>query len=562
MRIAGSLLIGGLSAAAIPASWDYVHFMAREGSPVLGVSFMWIFMPFVLPVDRLGHPQCMGHLGGRAGHRHRRGAAHMSSGLWVLVAILLAGLVLRMPIGFSMLAAGIGYLITKGQDVGLVAEQVGNGLYNSYVLLAVPLFVFAANIMNAGTVSERIFDFCRILVGRMRGGLAQVDILVSVIFSGMSGSAIADAAGPGLVTIRQMLKKPGYTRGFAGAVVVASATLGPIIPPSIPMVIYAMVSGASVGALFLGGVLPGFLMAAAMMVVVHLIAVKRNMPRDEPVPRSQWAGLVFRGALPLSMPIVLLGGIYSGAFTPTEAAAVAALHALILAAVVFRALTWRSFWGVVMESARGSAVITLILAGSFVLNYAFTAEGVPQGMAMWVDSMDLSKLQFFAAGEFDVSGAGLFSGCLGAAAGLRAHALARRQAAGRGSGALRCSRGAEHDDWPDHPTVRHAAVCHQSPDRHSDWRDDQRGLALPGDAAGTAAGHHLLSPNRAVAPADHGLRHRIENHATHSREHPASRCRPRHLAGPHLAARAARPQRRDGAQRHGDRHQRQLPHGA
>jgi tripartite ATP-independent transporter DctM subunit len=318
----------------------------------------------------------------------------MSSGLWVLVAILFAGLVLRMPIGFSMLAAGIGYLITKGQDVGLVAEQVGNGLYNSYVLLAVPLFVFAANIMNAGTVSERIFDFCRILVGRMRGGLAQVDILVSVIFSGMSGSAIADAAGPGLVTIRQMLKKPGYTRGFAGAVVVASATLGPIIPPSIPMVIYAMVSGASVGALFLGGVLPGFLMAAAMMVVVHLIAVKRNMPRDEPVPRSQWVGLVFRGALPLSMPIVLLGGIYSGAFTPTEAAAVAALHALILAAVVFRALTWRSFWGVVMESARGSAVITLILAGSFVLNYAFTAEGVPQGMAMWVDSMDLSKLQF------------------------------------------------------------------------------------------------------------------------------------------------------------------------
>jgi TRAP-type C4-dicarboxylate transport system permease large subunit len=115
------------------------------------------------------------------------------------------------------------------------------------------MFVFAANLMNAGTVSERIFDFCRVLVGRMRGGLAQVDILVSVVFSGMSGSAIADAAGPGLVTIRQMLAKPEYPRGFAGAVVVASATLGPIIPPSIPMVIYALVSGASVGALFLGG---------------------------------------------------------------------------------------------------------------------------------------------------------------------------------------------------------------------------------------------------------------------------------------------------------------------
>ena len=318
----------------------------------------------------------------------------MSTGILVLAGVLVFGMLLRMPIGFSMLAAGVAYLLVKGQDVGLVAEQVSNGLYNSYVLLAVPLFVFAANIMNAGTVSERIFDFCRILVGRFRGGLAQVDILVSVIFSGMSGSAIADAAGPGLVTIKQMLKKSEYTRGFAGAVVVASATLGPIIPPSIPMVIYALVSGASVGALFLGGVVPGFLMAGLMMGVVQIIAVKRNMPRDEPVPRSEWAGLIFRGALPLSMPIVLLGGIYSGAFTPTEAAAVAAFHALILAAFVFRALTWRSFWGVVMESTRGSAVITIILAGSFMLNYAFTAEGVPQAMAQWVDSMHLSQVKF------------------------------------------------------------------------------------------------------------------------------------------------------------------------
>jgi tripartite ATP-independent transporter DctM subunit len=318
----------------------------------------------------------------------------MMSPLALLVGVLVLGMLLRMPIGFSMLASGIAYLLVKGQDVGLVAEQVGNGLYNSYVLLAVPLFVFAANIMNAGTVSERIFDFCRILVGRMRGGLAQVDVLVSVIFSGMSGSAIADAAGPGLVTIRQMLKKPGYSRGFAGAVVVASATLGPIIPPSIPMVIYALVSGASVGALFLGGVVPGVLMAVLMMGVVHIIAVRRDMPRDDPVPRSAWAGLAFRGLLPLSMPIVLLGGIYSGVFTPTEAAAVAALHALILSTVFFRALTWRSFWGVVLESTRSSAVITIILAGSFILNYAFTAEGVPQAMAHWVEGMQLSQVKF------------------------------------------------------------------------------------------------------------------------------------------------------------------------
>ncbi len=317
----------------------------------------------------------------------------MNLALTILLLVLVSGMLLRMPIGFSMLASGVAYLLVKRQDIGLMAEQVGNGLYNSYVLLAVPLFVFAANIMNAGTVSERIFDFCRILVGRMRGGLAQVDILVSVVFSGMSGSAIADAAGPGLVTIRQMLKKPGYTRGFAAAVVVASATLGPIIPPSIPMVIYALVSGASVGALFLGGVVPGLLMAVLMMVVVHIMAVRRDMPRDEPVPRGEWPALLVRGILPLSMPIVLLGGIYSGAFTPTEAAAVAALHALLLA-LVFRALSWRSFWAVVLESARSSAVITIILAGSFILNYAFTAEGVPQAMASWAQGMQLSQVKF------------------------------------------------------------------------------------------------------------------------------------------------------------------------
>lgn len=318
----------------------------------------------------------------------------MSLPLIALCGVLVAGMLMRQPIGFSMIAAGIAYLVAKGQDLGLVAEQICNGLFNSYVLLAVPMFVFAANIMNAGTVSERIFDFCRILVGRLRGGLAQVDILVSVIFSGMSGSAIADAAGPGLVTIKAMLKKPEYTPGFAGAVVVASATLGPVIPPSIPMVIYALVSGASVGALFLGGVVPGVLMAVLMMVVVHVIATRRNMPRDDKVPLKEWPNILFRGALPLSMPIVLLGGIYSGIFTPTEAAAVASLHALILAGVVYRALSWGALYKVVLESARASAVITLILAGSFMLNYAFTAEGVPQAMGAWVDAMKLGPVPF------------------------------------------------------------------------------------------------------------------------------------------------------------------------
>jgi tripartite ATP-independent transporter DctM subunit len=176
--------------------------------------------------------------------------------------------------------------------------------------------------------------------------------------------------------------------------VVASATLGPIIPPSIPMVIYALVSGASVGALFLGGVVPGLLMAVVLMIAVHIIATRRKMPRDDRVRLRDYPQIFWRGALPLSLPIVLLTGIYTGVFTPTEAAGVAALHALLLAGVVYRALDWKTLYGVFLDSTRSSAIITMIIAGAFMLNYAFTSEGVPQALALWVDSMDLTQLQF------------------------------------------------------------------------------------------------------------------------------------------------------------------------
>ena len=331
----------------------------------------------------------------------------MSTALITLLAVLVGGMLLRAPIAFAMLTSGIAYLVVKGQDMGLAAEQVLNGLYNGYVLLAVPLFVFAANLMNAGSISERLFELSRVLVGRTRGGLAQVNVVVSVIFSGMSGSAIADAAGPGLVSIKQMLKKPAYTPGFAGAVVVASATIGPIIPPSIPMVIYALVSGTSVGALFLGGILPGLLMAALLMVGVYLIATKRNMPQDDPIAARDYPGILMRGFLPLTLPVVLLAGIYSGAFTPTEAAAVAALHALILSAGVYRAFTPKALFAVTLESLRASAVITMIIAAAYLLNYAFATEGIPGQLAQWVTGLHLSQLQFLLL----VNGVLLVLGC-------------------------------------------------------------------------------------------------------------------------------------------------------
>ncbi len=320
----------------------------------------------------------------------------MSVALTVLLLMLALTLVLRLPIGFGMLASGVAYLLVKRQDIGLVAEQVLNGMYNSYVLLAVPLFIFAAAVMNSGTVSERLFDFAQAMVGRLRGGLAHVNIIVSVIFSGMSGSAIADAAGPGIVSIR-MMQKNGYSAEFAGALTAASSTIGPIIPPSIPMVIYALVSGASVGALFLGGVIPGFLMAIALMLAVHSVARKRNLPRAEPMPWRDYPRILLRGLLPLTLPVVLLGGIYSGVFTPTEAASAAALYALFLAGVVYRALTWRRLYEILVESAKASASVTLIIASAFVVNYAFTAEGVPALVAGWLTAMQLSPTGFLVA---------------------------------------------------------------------------------------------------------------------------------------------------------------------
>lgn len=317
----------------------------------------------------------------------------MSQALMVLLGMLVVTLVLRLPIGFGMLISGVSYLVFKRQDLGLVAEQVLNGLYNSYILLAVPLFIFAASVMNAGTVSERLFDFALAIVGRLRGGLAHVNIIVSMIFSGMSGSAIADAAGPGIVSIR-MMQKNGYSAEFAGALTAASSTIGPIIPPSIPLVIYAMVSSASVGALFLGGVIPGILMALALMLAVHFVAAKRNLPRGERIALKEYPRILARGFLPLTLPIVLLGGIYTGIFTPTEAASVAALYALLLASLVYRALSWKRLYEILVESSKASASVTLIIASAFVINYAFTAENVPALVASWLTSMSLSPLGF------------------------------------------------------------------------------------------------------------------------------------------------------------------------
>src|SRR5215467_8788821 len=208
----------------------------------------------------------------------------MSSALSVLATVFIGTALMGVPVGLSMLTAGFAYLLATHQDLGLVVDQTMNGLYNSYLLLAVPLFIFVANLMNASGVLERLLVFAQAMVGRFRGGLAHVNVVANLIFSGMSGSAVADAAGPGLIVARMMMREGRYPAGFAAATSVASATMGPLVPPSIAMIFYAMIANASVGALFLAGLVPAALMAAALMVCIAVIARRRKFPAEPPLP--------------------------------------------------------------------------------------------------------------------------------------------------------------------------------------------------------------------------------------------------------------------------------------
>ena len=321
----------------------------------------------------------------------------MSSAFAICLALLFALAAIGAPIALAMIVAAAAYLAVKGQDLGLVSEQIVQGLYDSFILLAVPLFIVAANIMNAGTISDRLLRFCVALVGRFRGGLGYVNVVASLIFSGMSGSAIADAAGIGKIVIEMMTKNGRYTPGFAAAITAASATIGPIIPPSIPMVMYALVSDASIGYLFLGGVIPGLLMAFALMAMIFFLARTRGFATEEPVPLSALPRVTVSAFPALMLPVILLFGIYGGATTPTEAAAVAAAYALLLAAFFYRAISWRALYAILSESARSSAAVGLIIGAALVMNYIVAAENIPGVVAGALRHVELTPVVFLVA---------------------------------------------------------------------------------------------------------------------------------------------------------------------
>jgi tripartite ATP-independent transporter DctM subunit len=313
--------------------------------------------------------------------------------LAAIVALSLLGL----PIGHAMIAGSILYLYAKGLDLGTAAEQLLNGMFSSYVLLAIPLFILAAEFMNSGSIMDRLLRFCNALVGRYRGGLAHVNVVQSIIFASMSGSALADAAGSGKLMQSLMTRDGKYTASFAAALTAVSSVIGPIIPPSIPLVLYALISDASIGYLFLGGVLPGLLIGAVQMGLIAFTARKRNFPVEAPVPLRELPRVTLEAFPALMMPVILLVLLYSGVTTPTEAAAAAAFYALVVSAALYRSIGWRDIYNSLVTSGRITISIGMLIAGALVFNYVITVENIPKTLSAALKAYELSPFVFLLA---------------------------------------------------------------------------------------------------------------------------------------------------------------------
>jgi len=319
---------------------------------------------------------------------------NLTSPFSLALGAILALSLLGVPVGQAMIGGSVLYLYMKGMDMGTVAEQLLNGTYSSFLLLAIPLFILAATIMGSGSVLDRLMKFCNALVGHFPGGLAQVNVLQSVVFASMSGSALADAAGSGKLMQVMMTKDNRYTPGFAAALTAASSVLGPILPPSIPLVLYTLVSGTSIGYLFIAGVLPGVLLGAVQMGLVHYLAKKRHFPVEPRVPLRELPRITREAFPALMLPVVLLGCLYTGITTPTEAAGLAAAYALVISALLYRSIGWKDLYDALLSSARISISIGMLIAGALVFNYVITVENIPATLSSLLATFDLSPLGF------------------------------------------------------------------------------------------------------------------------------------------------------------------------
>ena len=295
--------------------------------------------------------------------------------IFLPLIIITVCFILRAPIGLSMICACIVFFLTMGKDIGLAASIPMSSLYSNTVIVAIPLFIFTANIMNSGLVTERMFTFTKALVGKKRGAMAYINIIVSLIFSGMSGAALADVSGIGTIEISEM-KKDGYDMPFCAAITAATSVVGPIFPPSIPLVVYAMLAGVSVGKLFMGGMIPAVLICIALGIYVWYISKKRNYPMGVKFTFREFIKYTVKAFPALLTPVILLGGIYSGIVTATEAGALAALYTIIISVFIYRCLSFKGLIKAAKDTVIQTGIIIAIIAGAWILSYVITSTGI------------------------------------------------------------------------------------------------------------------------------------------------------------------------------------------
>jgi tripartite ATP-independent transporter DctM subunit len=291
-------------------------------------------------------------------------------------------MLIRVPIAVALGLSSLGYILVEGLPPVVLIHNIINGM-NSFPLLAVPFFIMAGGLMNSSGITGRIFGFARSLVGWMNGGLGHVNVGASIIFAGMSGAAVADAGGLGAIEIKAM-RDAGYDDDFSVGVTAASSTIGPIIPPSLPLVIFGVMASVSIGELFVAGIIPGLLMAASLMIMIWYLSRKRNYPKDVAFSLSN-VGSSFKAAfLPLMTPVIIVGGIVSGAFTPTEAAVCAASFAMFLGFFVYRSLSFKKLVSVSIETIETTASIMLIVGSATIFAWILTAN---QAAALFAETL-------------------------------------------------------------------------------------------------------------------------------------------------------------------------------
>lgn len=313
--------------------------------------------------------------------------------MMLLIFVIIVFLViLNTPISIAITIASFIYLLIEKVPVVIIPQQMFQ-IVNSFPFLAFPMFMLVGLLMNAGGTSRKIFDFAESLVGHLRGGLGHVNVLASLIFSGMSGSAIADAGGLGAIEIKAM-KERGYDSEFAVAITAASSTIGPIIPPSVPMIIYAMAFDASIGRLFLAGFIPGILMAIALMIMVFFYARKKNYPKDAFPSMKKIFRNFYKSFLALLTPVILLGGIFLGVFTPTEGAVVAVLWALFLGFVIYKELKLSHLAKILLEVVVRIGVVLFLLATVGTFTWILTRENIPRILLSFITSAHITRPVF------------------------------------------------------------------------------------------------------------------------------------------------------------------------